>query len=225
MRRAAVFARPPIEGEVKTRLSPALPPALARDLYAAMLQDTLAAVQAARADERVVFWAGDPARAGFALPPGWIERRQEGGSLGARLAGAFETLLAPPCKAAVIVGADCPDLEAADLDRAFAALDAADLAIGPAADGGYGLIGLRRPAPGLFEGIDWSTPAVLEQTRARAAAAGLETVLLPALDDIDTPADLARWIGGQVAVETGRAPHTRAALERMGLMPMRTRPG
>lgn len=219
MRRLAVFARPPVEGEVKTRLSPALPPALARDLYAAMLDDTLAAAAAARCDERFVFWAADPARAPVALPPGTSERRQAEGDLGARLAAAFGLLLDAPGHEAVIVGADCPDLRAGYLDQAFAALAAADLALGPAADGGYGLIGLRRPAPALFEGIAWSTPEVLEQTLARAAGAKLEVATLPALDDIDTPADLARWIGARVLDGTDRAPHTSAALARMGLLP------
>ena len=219
MRRLAVFAKPPVEGEVKTRLSPALPPALARDLYDAMLDDTLAALAAARCDERYVFWAGDPARAPVALPPGTIERRQDGDDLGARLAAAFDALLDAPGREAVIVGADCPDLHAGYLDQTFAALAAVDLVLGPAADGGYGLIGLRRRAPGLFEGIDWSTPAVLEQTLARAAAATLVVATLPALDDIDTPADLARWIGARVAGGRGRAPRTCAVLEKMGLLP------
>jgi hypothetical protein len=220
MRRIAVFARPPVEGEAKTRLSPALPPAFARDLYAGMLADTLAAVAAARADERFVYWAGDPARAPVALPPGTIERRQAGDDLGARLAAAFEDLLAAPSAGAVIVGADAPDLESATLERAFAALATADLVLGPAGDGGYGLIGLRRAAPALFAGVEWSTPAVLEQTLARAAAARLETALLPALDDIDTPADLARWIGRRVAAGSAAAAHTCAALAKMGLMPI-----
>lgn len=219
MRRLAVFARPPVEGEVKTRLSPALPPALARDLYAAMLNDAFAALAAAHCDERFVFWAGDPARAPVALPPGTLERPQRGGDLGVRLAAAFDALLDAPGIEAVIAGTDCPDLHAGYLDQAFAALAAADLVLGPAADGGYGLIGLRRRAPGLFEGIDWSTPAVFEQTLSRAAAAKLEIATLPALDDIDTPADLARWIGARVADRTDRAPHMRAALEKMGLLP------
>jgi len=221
MRRLAVFAKPAVLGAVKTRLSPALPPALARDLYAGMLADVLDAARTARADERFVYWASAPPAPG-AVPAGTLERRQAAGDLGERLADAFGELLAPPCTAAVIVGADGPDLSSADLDAAFDALAAADAVVAPAADGGYGLIGLSRPAAGLFRGIAWSTPAVLEQTLGRAEAAGLRVATLRALDDIDTPADLARWIGRRAAEGGAGAAHTHAALARMGLLPERT---
>jgi rSAM/selenodomain-associated transferase 1 len=219
MRRLALFARAPVEGRVKTRLSPALPPALARDLYAGMLADALDAVAGARADERFLYWAEGLEAAQFPVPPGFIERAQAAGDLGARLAAAFTELLAAGDARAAIVGADAPELDARYLDRALTALDRADVVLGPAADGGYSLIGLRHPTPALFEGVDWSTPAVLEQTITRAHATGLSVATLDALDDIDTPADLARWIGGRVAGDPARAPHTRAALARMGLLP------
>jgi len=220
MRRLAVFAKPAVEGAVKTRLSPALPPALACALYAGMLADVLDAARHARADERFVYWASVPPAPG-AVPGGMAGRRQAGDDLGARLTSAFDELLAPPCTAAVIVGADGPDVSSADLDAAFEALAAADAVVAPAADGGYGLIGLSRPAPDLFSGIAWSTPAVLEQTLARAASAGLRVATLRALDDIDTAADLARWIGRRAAEDGAGAAHTRAALVRMGLLPER----
>lgn len=219
MRRLALFARPPLEGGAKTRLSPALPPALVRELYGGMLADALSAIAGAAADERFVYWADDPGGAPVTLPPGTGARRQSGAGLGARLAAAFEELLAPPCRGALIAGADAPDLSAAALDAAFAALEAADLVLAPSADGGYGLIGLRRPAPGLFEGVAWSTPTVREETLARAARAGLGVALVQPLDDIDTPADLARWIGRRAAGAGSGARHTCAALARMGLLP------
>ncbi len=77
------------------------------------------------------------------------------------------------------------------LQDAAAALATHSAVLAPALDGGYGLIALHRPAPSLFAGVDWSTPAVLAQTRQRLAAAGLHHAELPAVADIDEPADLA----------------------------------
>ena len=101
------------------------------------------------------------------------------------------TPLAPPGNAGVLlIGSDAPALSAAVLRAAAAALADADAVVVPALDGGYVLIGLRRPAPTLFEGVAWSTGQVMAQTRQRAAAAGLRLVALPALADIDEPTDL-----------------------------------
>jgi uncharacterized protein len=226
MRHVAIFARPPVEGQVKTRLSPALPPRLAVALYEGMLDDVIMAAQRARVDARTLFWARSSG-ADAMTPEGFSARVQMGNDLGERLADAFDVVLEAPGSRAVIIGADCPDLGAEVLNRAFALLEAHDAVIGPSLDGGYCLIGLRRSTPALFEGIDWSTSAVFEQTMARARDAGLNTVTLPPLADIDTPADLARWIASLVAREpgAGEATHTRDALARMGLVPAASSPG
>lgn len=217
MRRLGVLAKRTAEGQVKTRLSPALPAALAARLHAAMLEDTLAAANAARVDARELFLAGpgEP-------PPadeGWTLREQADGDLGVRLAAAFDVMLGAPGSQAVAIGADSPDLDAAALERAFAALDTHDVVLGPAADGGYWLIGLTRPAPELFRDIPWSTESVYEETRVRAAALGLRVATLETLADIDTPADLAAWIGAATCDASPRAPATRRALAAMGLLP------
>src|SRR6266487_3742697 len=101
MRRLAVFARPPLPGRVKTRLSPALPPALACGLHRAMIDDTLVTGRRAGADQRVLFWADDPGAG--PEPEGFSVRLQQGSDLGARLEHAFRGLLAGDA-AAVIVG-------------------------------------------------------------------------------------------------------------------------
>jgi glycosyltransferase A (GT-A) superfamily protein (DUF2064 family) len=101
----------------------------------------------------------------------------------------------------VLVGSDLPHLSAADLLAAFVALEQGPLVLGPAADGGYWLIGLRlepgqgsAPGPaGLFSGIAWGTAQVLEQTRAAAARIGLPLELLAERADLDRPADLRPW--------------------------------
>jgi rSAM/selenodomain-associated transferase 2 len=93
----------------------------------------------------------------------------------------------------VIVGIDCPDLDAVILHKAFQELQQQDLVLGPATDGGYYLIGLRRFVPQLFQGITWSTDRVWDQTIAIAQQHNLSVGSLPTLDDIDRPEDLAIW--------------------------------
>jgi hypothetical protein len=221
MRRLALFARWPAAGEVKTRLSPAVPAALALDLYRAMLEDAIALAGGAEAAERFLYWSGAPAvRDGFPVPPGFRVHDQRGADLGERIERAFGDLLASPDDRAVVLGADCPALEASTLADAFDALESHDAVLGPARDGGYFLVGLRRRAPGLFRDIEWGTPRVLDQTLERAAKAGLTTVLLPALDDLDTPEDLLRWIAGRAGGGGPRAPRALdRALRAIGLLP------
>jgi glycosyltransferase A (GT-A) superfamily protein (DUF2064 family) len=93
----------------------------------------------------------------------------------------------------VLIGTDCPSLEGKHIIQAFEALDQSDLVLGPAKDGGYYLIGMKCRANFLFEGITWSSELVLSQTLALAAAQGLQTSLLPVLEDIDTLEDWERY--------------------------------
>uniref|UniRef100_A0A832MME6 Glycosyltransferase n=1 Tax=Eiseniibacteriota bacterium TaxID=2212470 RepID=A0A832MME6_UNCEI len=227
MDRVALFARPPVAGRVKTRLSPALPAPLARDLYAALLHDALAALAAASAGERFIYWSEAPSAgaAPVATPPGVRTRLQGGADLGARLAAAFDELLVAPGDRAAIVGADCPALRAAHLDGALARLADADVALGPAADGGYWLIALRRPAPALFRGVAWGSARVLAETLERASVAGLTVATLETLDDLDTPADLARLVARAAAGREAPPARLAQALRTMGLLPPAEEPG
>jgi rSAM/selenodomain-associated transferase 1 len=216
MRRVALFARVPEPGRVKSRLSPALPPAAAAALYRGMLLDAVAAVRAAPCDERFVYWAD---RADPGLSAGLGPRVQSEGDLGARLAAAFAELLAARGDAAVICGADNPHLGGGDIEHAFGVLGGADVAIAPALDGGYSLIGLAHPAPGLFRGIAWGGISVLEETRERAASLGLRVATLDPLDDVDTAEDVCRLVAW-AATDTGpRGRHTREAMRELGLLP------
>lgn len=216
-KRIAVFARRPEPGRVKTRLSPALPPEYACQLYAAMLDDTLETVRNTRADSRTIFWADVPEE--NRSPAGFYWHAQRGAELGARLADAFDTVLADGSHA-VAIGSDCPGLSSAILERALEALDRADLVLGPATDGGYWLIGLTRPAPQLFMDVEWSTETVFTDTLSRAAEAGLSVETLPFLDDLDTPADLARLVAALACGDSdGAGPRLRAALSAMNLLP------
>jgi hypothetical protein len=218
-RTIAAFARWPEPGRVKTRLAPALPLELACELHRAMLADTLAAVRGARADRRVLMWTGAPSGAqGDAVPEaaGLEWGAQVGADLGERLEAAFGQLAA--AGPVVVVGSDAPELTAARLGAALDALDSQDLVLGPTRDGGYYLVGLARPAPGLFRGVRWSTEHALEDTRERAAALGLATAMLEPLADVDTPVDLVALIG-RLLEHPGSAPASAAALARFGLLP------
>ena len=237
--RVALFARSPEPGFVKTRLIPALGSEGAAELYRGMLADAVRALEGAAAEQRVLY-LHEPDRDGggapCAQPFAWRDiagvqvREQRGAGLGERLSAAFAELLntqqaAGPDPAvgtrAVVFGADCPALDSATLDRALADLDRHDLVLGPAADGGYVLIGLGRPSPSLFEGVPWGTDRVLESTLERAREAGLTTHMMPALADVDTAGDvvelLESWARGR---ELG--PETHAALRALGLAPPRS---
>ena len=220
MRRLAILARWPTSGTVKSRLSPALPPQLACDLYRAMLEDTLAASAGSRAEERFVYWADAPQdRGAVRLPPGITARDQAGSDLGVRLAHVFSDLLGAPFDRAVAIGVDCPELEPGIIREAYEALQACDVVLGPVSDGGYYLLALRRASPELFEGVDWGTPRVLEQTLERARRAGLESALLGGLSDLDTPDDLVRYIAGRAMAAGSASRRTDAALRAIGLLP------
>ncbi|HYM79800.1 MAG TPA: TIGR04282 family arsenosugar biosynthesis glycosyltransferase [Candidatus Limnocylindria bacterium] len=220
MKRIALFARRPEAGRVKTRLSPALPSELAHRLYRGMLLDAFGALRAVPDVQRLLYWADPPVAAGEDSDPAGFEvRAQRGADLGARLANAFAELLDPPGAHAIVIGADCPELGPRTLERALAALREHDLVLGPTIDGGYYLIGLRRPVPALFQDVHWGTEQVIAETRARAAATGTTWVELEPLADVDTPADLVNLVARALAAEDFPARHTSAALQVLGLLP------
>jgi hypothetical protein len=209
-----VMVKAPRAGAVKTRLVPPLSGADAAALAACFARDTVACVLRA-VPEVVVAYAPPDGRAALeALFPEagllWLEQRGEG--LGARLESAAAHAAALGYGPVVIVGADSPTLPARFVARAVAALSDgdSDVALGPADDGGYYLVGLRRPAPGLFRNVAWSTPHAYRQTADNAARAGLRTLELPRWYDVDTPADLLRLRDELFADEDARtrAPHT-----------------
>jgi rSAM/selenodomain-associated transferase 1 len=179
-----VLAKAPRAGHVKTRLCPPCTPAEAAALAAAALRDTLAAVAGAPAARRLLVLEGEP---GAWLPRGFDIVPQCDGDLGRRLAGAFDAVSGP----AVLVGMDTPQMTAADLTQATDALQrpGVDAVLGPASDGGYWSIGLRRASPSLFDGVPMSCAATLMAQRRRLTELGLRYIELPELRDVDTIAD------------------------------------
>jgi uncharacterized protein len=188
----AVFVKAPVAGRVKTRLAAKIGAQAAADLYRALGRSTVSACLGETYQTAVWF---TPSRA-RRLVRGWLDdlpvaeyRAQRAGILGSRLSAAFRHHFQVGATRVVLIGSDCPGIDAALVSRAFGSLSEHDLVLGPAHDGGYYLIGLRRPEPRLFRGVDWSTDAVLAQTLSRAARLKLHSALLPRLRDIDTPED------------------------------------
>jgi rSAM/selenodomain-associated transferase 1 len=209
----AIMAKAPQAGRVKTRLCPPLTPEEAAALYRCFLADKIAQIRAlARVRPAIAFTPEDERAAFEALAPGFLLVPQRGADLGHRLLGSLSELLREGA-AAVAVDSDTPTLPTAFLQQAIDLLAGrgVDVVLGPTEDGGYYLIGVRRPHPELFEGIPWSTPGVLGATLARARAAGLATACLPPWFDVDTASDLDR-LRATLTGHGGEAEHTRTFL-------------
>jgi rSAM/selenodomain-associated transferase 1 len=191
----AIMAKAPRPGDVKTRLCPPLRAVDAAALYRCFLLDKIAAVGALAHAQPVVAYTPADARPEFeALAPDFALVAQEGPELGARLHATLGALLAAALAGAIAVDSDTPTLPRELLQQAVDCLAAAesDVVVGPTEDGGYYLIGVRTAHRELFDDVPWSTPAVLDVTLRRAAAAGLRVTCLPSWFDVDTPEDLER---------------------------------
>ncbi|MBM3853850.1 MAG: DUF2064 domain-containing protein, partial [Verrucomicrobia bacterium] len=199
----------PRAGAVKTRLMPVLGAARACALYRQLVDHTLTEVGAVVAPGGIdleirLAGAPDETAARAWLGETRAIRAQGEGDLGARLERAVEAALAEGAPAVVVIGGDCPQLSAGHLESAFAALVHHEVVLGPATDGGYYLIGLRRSRPALFRGIAWGGPEVLAQTLTAAHALGLDVATLAPLSDLDVPEDLVRWARTPAAHHAGR---------------------
>ena len=191
-----VFAKAPDPGRVKTRLCPPLSPEQAADLYVCMLDDVLETTAAAAValDLEAVLTVDPPeAREEMARRshPAFRVVAQRGAGLAARMSHAVAECAAGGARRILLRGSDSPVLPASHLEKALRALDAVDLVACPDPDGGYSVLGLRRPIPGLFDHA-MSHQRVLDQTLACARRAGLSSELLEPCFDLDTAEDLAR---------------------------------
>jgi rSAM/selenodomain-associated transferase 1 len=194
MTRLVVFAKVPQAGVAKTRLIPALGAEGAATLARRMLCHTLSQALAANVQAVELCMSPAPSDAAWhavALPLA-IERSDQGdGDLGARMGRAMARALAQQQGPVLLMGTDCPALSSAHIAEAGRQLEQHDAVLVPVADGGYVLIGLRAPCPGLFTDMAWSTPVVAAETLRRMASLGLRVWQGPQLHDIDEPADLA----------------------------------
>lgn len=207
------MAKAPVAGRVKTRLCPPCSPAQAAAIAEAALADTLEAVRACGADRHVIALDGDP---GPWLPSGFEVIPQRGVGLAERLGAAWADTGGPGFQ----IGMDTPQLTAADLDRALAALVGAGeraAVMGPAIDGGWWGVGMLRPHPEAFAGVPMSTERTGDAQRSRLEALGHTVVLLGEQRDIDTFDDLiavaAAMAGGRTPAAVGALACATTALE------------
>lgn len=186
-----IFIRNPEKGKVKTRLAQGVGEDRALQIYRALLQktrDTVLEVDALR----LLFYSEAVAEQDDWPAEHFDKRLQQGEDLGARMQHAFEVALSK-AERALIVGSDIAQINSGIIERAFQQLEEADYTIGPALDGGYYLLGMKRPSAGLFHDMVWSTDEVCAETQRRIQAAGHRFATVDTLSDIDYAEDWARY--------------------------------
>ena len=185
-----VFQRNEVLGKVKTRLAAGVGEEQAMEIYRYLLNKTYLALKEITVPVTTYFSEFIPENP---IHSAENKQVQVGGDLGERMRNAFVAHLESGMEKVVLIGTDCPSLEGTHLVQAFEALEHSDLVLGPARDGGYYLIGMKRRADFLFEGITWSSELVLSQTLILAVEQGLRSSLLPILEDIDSLEDWERY--------------------------------
>ena len=189
--RLVIFVKNPIPGTVKTRIAKTVGAEKAAQVYRHLVQYTQ---QITRYSpwEKVVYYAD------FVNPndgwSGYQKAQQAPGDLGQRMEQAFRDQFAAKAERVLLIGSDCLAITEAHLTQAFAALDTADVVIGPATDGGYYLIGMKQLHSGLFANMPWSQPELLAETNRVLFATNLTVKLLEELPDIDEWSDYVRAI-------------------------------
>ena len=197
-----LFAKQPLPGQVKTRLTPPLSADQACLLYRVALQESVAQLISTGV-ALVLCYAGrrDWFSAAF---PGLPLLAQIGDDLGVRMSGAVQKLFAAGGGPVLLAGSDSPDLPLALVEQALAQLQETDVVTVPCHDGGYALVGMRRPITELFDGVPWSTSRVLEATRQRCRELGLSYHETACWDDLDELADLRRLVSRSPESQTAR---------------------
>jgi len=201
--RLIIFTRYPEAGTTKTRMIPELGAEGAAELQRQMTEhirsraDELRKLHNLRVEVR--YEGGSRKLMTQWLGPGFSYCLQGSGDIGLRMSRALQDAFEQGCENAVIIGSDIPQITTDIMQNAFEALKRNDLVLGPAADGGYYLIGVRRKSfrdwknPQLFSNVNWGTDSVLPQTLGIARKLGLTYSLLETLRDVDRPEDLTVW--------------------------------
>lgn len=201
-----IFAKPPVPGDVKTRLIPVLGPQASADLARAMLQDVWSSVESCSAARPVLATtARGDLPVSVPLHDVWL---QGTGDLGRRIERILSRALMD-APAAIAIGADSPAFSKAHLELAIQALQTHDAVIGPALDGGFYLLALRRCPAGLFSSLPWSAPDTLRALQQRIAEHRWSVAELEPLFDVDTHPDLL-LLEEHLIAHPASAPATRA---------------
>ncbi|MFC2176030.1 TIGR04282 family arsenosugar biosynthesis glycosyltransferase [Bacteroidota bacterium] len=183
-----IFVKNPISGKVKTRLATSIGNRKALKVYEQLLNITLRVTKKVQAF-KAVFYSDFIATNDLWDDDSFNKFVQTGKDLGSRMMNAFDQAFALGAKRVVIIGSDCPEISPETLEEAFEALTEKDTVVGPAKDGGYYLIGMKKPHPFLFN-KEWSTDTVFEDTLTDLKTNQLSFHLLPQLTDLDTINDL-----------------------------------
>lgn len=182
-----IFIKNPLAGKVKTRLAATIGDDRALHIYQRLLHITRNLT--IQADCTRYLFYSDFIETGDDWPESsYGKLLQQGNDLGKRMSNAFAEVLKYHSKA-LIMGSDCPELSADILREAFSKLDHCDFVIGPAADGGYYLLGMKEYSPEIFEGIEWSSPEVLDKTVQKISDIGKTIAFCPTLRDLDDESD------------------------------------
>lgn len=192
-----LFAKKPSAGMVKTRLVPTLAPDEAASLYECMLHDTIDKIVRLPGITPFICYQDDPGAELYfrGIAPAIEIFPQQKSDLGKRMQQAFVQLFARGFREVAIIGSDSPDLPPEIIHEVFTLLedDQTDIVFGPAEDGGYYLLAMKRLWSELFTGVNWSSGTVLAESLEIARDAFLGAALLPEWYDIDLPEDLQRW--------------------------------
>jgi len=190
-----IFAKEPLKNRVKTRLSKYLPASFSFLLYKAFIKDTVELASRVNCQTKIMAYDTEGRREARFLKksaPGFRFFRQQGRNLGRRMHNAFCFARSIGATRTIIIGSDAPNLPPQLISEAFDKLHRNDVVIGPSMDGGYYLIGLKKPCPRLFEGIEWSFNTVLRHSIKRAKSLKIRTTLLKEWYDVDEAWDLER---------------------------------
>ncbi len=209
-----VVAKRPAPGKTKTRLSPPLTPEMASALYESFLFDTLDQMRQVTDAHHVIAYL-DEQDYFQRIAPDFELIQQEGDDLGARLDNALTSFLSRGYERVIIMDSDSPTLPASYLSQAFHLLsDGADVVLGPCDDGGYYLIGIKKPRPRLLREVQMSTSTVMADTIALAEQEGLRVNLLPIWYDVDDAASLIRLMKEVESLDAQATVHTRRFLQQ-----------
>jgi rSAM/selenodomain-associated transferase 1 len=187
-----IFAKNLIYGKIKTRLAATAGDQKAFNIYKDLLHYTQQVTQSL-ANEKIIFYS-DYIEQQDIWSRGFQKQVQQGADLGERMQHAFNWAFANNHKEVVIIGTDCFELTSSIINKAFSALMKYDVVIGPALDGGYYLLGMKKMYPGIFQHISWSSEKVLSQTIAFCKDQNLSYLLLEELSDLDDEKDLEKMM-------------------------------
>jgi len=208
MRTVVVFGRQPVPGRVKTRLATGVGAETAAAIYDLLLRQTVCVARAV--GYPVVLSLAEPWTEGWQPPADVSLEVQTGGDLGERMGEGFARRFREGCEEVLLIGSDCPEVSDRRLAGAFDELSThTGVVLGPAADGGYWLVGQRAPGVEIFNDVPWSSPRTLDATRDRLREIAVPWTEVDELRDVDTADDLSR-----LAAE-GRLPKTFEAAVRL----------